>query len=81
MIKRLILILLFFSCNEKENIFDQRPNILFIMLDDLGKEWISGFGASEIKTPAIDKLISTGISFKNAYSMQVTQLVQLVNGK
>jgi arylsulfatase A-like enzyme len=39
------------------------------MLDDLGKEWISGFGASEIKTPAIDKLISTGISFKNVYSM------------
>ncbi len=69
MIKRLILILLFFSCNEKENFFDQRPNILFIMLDDLGKEWISGFGASEIKTPAIDKLISTGISFKNVYSM------------
>ena len=69
MIKRLILILLFFSCNEKEIFFDQRPNILFIMLDDLGKEWISGFGASEIKTPAIDKLISTGISFKNAYSM------------
>ena len=69
MIKRLILILLFFSCNEKENFFDQRPNILFIMLDDLGKEWISGFGASQIKTPAIDKLISTGISFKNAYSM------------
>ena len=69
MIKRLILILLFFSCNEKEKFFDQRPNILFIMLDDLGKEWISGFGASEIKTPAIDKLISTGISFKNAYSM------------
>lgn len=69
MIKRLILILLFFSCNEKEKFFDQRPNILLIMLDDLGKEWISGFGASEIKTPAIDKLISTGISFKNAYSM------------
>ena len=69
MIKRLILILLFFSCNDKENFFDQRPNILFIMLDDLGKEWISGFGASEIKTPAIDKLISTGISFKNVYSM------------
>jgi arylsulfatase A-like enzyme len=69
MIKRLILILLFFSCNEKKIFFDQRPNILFIMLDDLGKEWISGFGASEIKTPAIDKLISTGISFKNVYSM------------
>ena len=69
MILRLILILLFFSCNDREKSFDQRPNILFIMLDDLGKEWISGFGATEIKTPAIDKLISTGISFKNVYSM------------
>ena len=52
-----------------EKIINHRPNILFIMLDDLGKEWISGYGASKIKTTAIDKLISTGLSFKNAYSM------------
>ena len=70
MIIRLILIILLFSsCNEREKIINHRPNILFIMLDDLGKEWISGYGASKIKTPAIDKLISTGLSFKNAYSM------------
>ena len=28
-----------------------QPNILFIMLDDLGKEWISCYGAEDIKTP------------------------------
>jgi arylsulfatase A-like enzyme len=46
-----------------------KPNILFIMLDDLGKEWISCYGAQDIKTPNIDKLAAGGITFSNAYSM------------
>ena len=48
---------------------DIRPNILFIMVDDLGKEWISCYGAEDIETPNIDKLAKTGIRFTNAYSM------------
>ena len=61
MIIRLILIILLFSsCNERK-IINHRPNILFIMLDDLG------MGLADLF--AIDKLISTGLSFKNAYSM------------
>jgi arylsulfatase A-like enzyme len=46
-----------------------RPNILFIMVDDLGKEWISCYGAEDIKTPNIDALAKTGMRFENAYSM------------
>ncbi|MFH1715803.1 MAG: sulfatase-like hydrolase/transferase [Planctomycetota bacterium] len=46
-----------------------RPNVLFIMVDDLGKEWISCYGAEEIKTPNIDALAETGMRFENAYSM------------
>ena len=46
-----------------------KPNILFIMLDDLGKEWISCYGASDIKTPNIDQLAASGMKFNNAYSM------------
>ncbi|MHC4432609.1 MAG: sulfatase-like hydrolase/transferase [Planctomycetota bacterium] len=46
-----------------------RPNILFIMVDDLGKEWISCYGAEDIKTPNIDALAKTGVRFENAYSM------------
>jgi arylsulfatase A-like enzyme len=46
-----------------------RPNILFIMVDDLGKEWISCYGAEDIKTPNIDALAETGMKFENAYSM------------
>ena len=46
-----------------------QPNILFIMLDDLGKEWISCYGAQDIKTPNIDALAAGGMKFNNAYSM------------
>jgi arylsulfatase A-like enzyme len=49
---------------------DRRPpNILFIMVDDLGKEWVSCYGSRSIKTPHIDALAAGGIRFENAYSM------------
>lgn len=46
-----------------------KPNILFIMVDDLGKEWVSCYGAEGIKTPAIDGLAATGMKFNNAWCM------------
>lgn len=46
-----------------------KPNILFIMVDDLGKEWVSCYGAEDIKTPNIDALAAGGMKFHNAYSM------------
>lgn len=46
-----------------------RPNILFIMVDDLGKEWISCYGAEDIETPHVDRLAAGGMRFTNAYSM------------
>lgn len=46
-----------------------RPNILFIMVDDLGKDWVSCYGADDIKTPHIDALAKGGMKFHNAYSM------------
>jgi len=47
----------------------RKPNILFVMVDDLGKEWISCYGAEDIKTPNIDALAFGGMRFTNAYSM------------
>ncbi len=60
------------SCSGKKNeetSEKKKPNILFIMLDDLGKEWISAYGAQDVKTPNIDELARTGMMFENAYSM------------
>ena len=47
----------------------KKPNILFILLDDLGKEWVSCYGAKDIDTPHIDRLAESGIQFSNCYSM------------
>ncbi len=46
-----------------------KPNIMFIMVDDLGPEWISCCGAEDIETPNIDKMAKGGMRFTNAYSM------------
>jgi len=45
------------------------PNIIFIMVDDLGKEWIGSYGGENIATPHIDRLAETGMKFLNVYSM------------
>jgi len=45
------------------------PNIVLIMVDDLGPEWISSYGGAGIETPNIDKLAEGGMLFRNAYSM------------
>ncbi|PHR90006.1 MAG: N-acetylgalactosamine 6-sulfate sulfatase, partial [Blastopirellula sp.] len=51
------------------NAAKQKPNIIFIMVDDLGKEWVSCYGADNIETPRIDALAETGLKFNNAWSM------------
>ncbi|TLX71797.1 N-acetylgalactosamine 6-sulfate sulfatase [Labilibacter sediminis] len=45
------------------------PNIILILVDDLGKEWLSCYGAEDIQTPNIDRLAKSGILFNNAYGM------------
>lgn len=47
----------------------KQPNILFIMVDDLGPEWLSCYGGQEMKTPNIDMLAEGGMRFTSAYSM------------
>ena len=47
----------------------EKPNILFIMVDDLGKDWIGCYGADGIETPHIDALAHGGMMFHNAWSM------------
>ncbi|MDP6634004.1 MAG: sulfatase-like hydrolase/transferase [Phycisphaerae bacterium] len=47
----------------------RKPNILFVMVDDLGKEWIKCCGAGGIETPNVDALAAGGMRFTNAYSM------------
>lgn len=45
-----------------------RPNILFILADDMGWGDLSCYGHPDYKTPNLDRLASEGIRFTNAYS-------------
>lgn len=45
-----------------------RPNVLFIMADDLGKEWLSCYGSQTHRTPNIDRLAAQGLQFENVYA-------------
>jgi len=47
----------------------KRPNILLILIDDLGKEWLSCYGAEDVETPNLDRLAAEGMRFENAYCM------------
>ncbi len=45
-----------------------RPNLLFILADDLGWGDLSCYGRPDYRTPNLDKLASQGLKFTNAYS-------------
>jgi len=45
-----------------------RPNIVFILADDLGYGDTSAYGATEVKTPNIDRLAIEGRRFTDAHS-------------
>jgi len=47
-----------------------RPNIIFIMADDLGNADL-GYRGSDIKTPNIDKLAREGVRFESFHGMPV----------
>ncbi len=46
----------------------ERPNIIFIMADDLGFNQIGAYGDTPIKTPNLDQIAENGIRFTQAYS-------------
>jgi arylsulfatase A-like enzyme len=45
-----------------------RPNVLVIVLDDLGCHDMGYLGAADLKTPNIDALAGRGLKFRNWYS-------------
>ncbi len=45
----------------------EKPNIVFILADDLGYADLGCYGAAQIKTPHLDKLAKEGVRFTNFY--------------
>ena len=58
-----------FSCNTKEeNKATQKPNIIYINVDDLGWMDTETYGSSFYETPNISKLAEMGMMFTNGYA-------------
>ncbi|MDQ2656026.1 MAG: sulfatase-like hydrolase/transferase, partial [Bacteroidota bacterium] len=47
---------------------DQRPNIIYVMADDMGCADLSSFGRTDFTTPNIDAFVRSGMKFNNAYA-------------
>ncbi len=56
-------------CGQQKQQKQQKPNVLFILVDDL-KSAIHGFGDAVAVTPHIDELIERGVRFDRAYTNQ-----------
>jgi arylsulfatase A-like enzyme len=46
---------------------ERPPNILLVVVDDLGKSEISCYGSTTVKTPHMDQLASEGVLFTDCY--------------
>ncbi|RPD99972.1 N-acetylgalactosamine-6-sulfatase [Aureibaculum marinum] len=67
-----ILLFFFSSCVEKQTLYEEvkgsKPNIIYIMADDLGYGDLGCYGQDSIETPNIDKLASEGLLFTQHYA-------------
>ena len=62
----LLIGLLIFSCGENET----RPNIVFILTDDLGYGDLSSYGSKTINSKNIDQLAKDGVKLTSYYAAQ-----------
>lgn len=60
-----------------------RPNIVVILLDNVGREWFGCYGSEENCTPNIDRLAAGGVRFANCYTTTVCgpSRVQMLTGR
>lgn len=65
---RFLLIILFALGSNVSSEADDRPNIIFILVDDLGYGDLGCYGQKLIKTPRLDQMASEGMLFTDFYA-------------
>jgi uncharacterized sulfatase len=61
----LVIVIFFYSCNNGSR---KKPNVVFILADDLGWSQVGCYGSNYYQTPNIDGLAEEGIRFTSAYA-------------
>ena len=56
------------GCGSESRQPEGRPNIVFIIVDDMGWADLGCYGGKQIKTPNIDEMAAQGVRFTDAYS-------------
>jgi arylsulfatase A-like enzyme len=64
----LTLTLLFAAARPAATAEPSKPNIIFVLADDLGIDGVSCYGADKHQTPHIDALAESGIRFRTCYA-------------
>ena len=67
MLQHLLMIFLICSCN-KQDIANERPNIVLLLADDLGYNELGSYGQKIIQTPNLDRLAKEGMRFTDFYA-------------
>lgn len=68
LIYRLLMLLLVFALLTGASLAADRPNVLVILADDLGRGDYSAFGTDDLRTPHIDRLFHEGIACDNFFA-------------
>jgi arylsulfatase A len=68
MFKKSLGLFIFFSSVLFSNAAVEKPNVVFLLVDDLGWGDFGAYGAKFYETPNIDKLAADGMLFTNAYA-------------
>ena len=58
----------FSSLSQVNNSKKSKPNVIVIMVDDMGYEDVGFNGCKDIPTPNIDKIANNGVKFTNGYT-------------
>ncbi len=60
-----------------------KPNILFVLADDLGMECLNCYGGTSYKTPNLDRFAASGVRFTHGYAQPLCTptRVQLMTGQ
>ena len=66
--RNILLVILLALVPSLLNAQENRPNIIYMMTDDLGYADLSGYGRKDYATPNLDKLATQGMKFMNAYA-------------
>ncbi|MBI9072962.1 MAG: sulfatase-like hydrolase/transferase [Melioribacteraceae bacterium] len=56
----------------QKSLSDEKPNVVFILADDLGIAGLHSYGTEYLETPNLDRLSTEGMRFDNGYSSHPT---------